>query len=85
MRAQSNTLIDFEVFEENWEIVEMFMRAQTQWIIGPMGGFIGMNYQSLGLLFNIYNVNETRELFEGIQLMEIEILTIKSQERKNGN
>ena len=28
---------EFEVWEENWEIVEMFLRMQTQWRVGMAG------------------------------------------------
>jgi hypothetical protein len=63
----------FEVWEENWETVMMFMRMQTQWN-ASMGGLTGLNYSSLDYLCRLYSVKDPVSLFEGIQIMEVTAL-----------
>jgi len=60
---------NFEVWEENWEAVMMFLRMQTQWNVG-MSGLIGLNYQALETLIRLYHVKEPVELFEKVQVIE---------------
>jgi len=65
---------DFEVWEENWDIVGMFLRMQTQWQAG-MSGATGFNYQSLEWLCKLYAVKDLVAMFEGLQLMEMAALS----------
>jgi len=64
----------FEVWEENWEIVEMFLRLQTQWRVG-MAGPTGLDYAALEWLCRLYSVKDPATLFEGLQLMEVTALS----------
>ena len=69
--------MDFEVWEENWEAVMMFLRMQTQWIVS-MSGYVGLKYEVLvgsGGLFDLYNVGDRRDVFERIQVLEATALT----------
>ena len=59
----------FEVWEDNWEIVMMFLRLQTQWNIG-MAGAIGLKYEALQWLCHLYSVEDQCVMLEGIQVME---------------
>lgn len=61
--------VDFEVWEENWDIVMMFVRLSTQWI-ASMSGLIGLNYPSLEWLCKLYAVADPVAVFEGVQVME---------------
>jgi hypothetical protein len=65
---------DCEVWEENWEAVEMFLRLQTQWRVG-MNGLIGLDYQAAGWLFRLYAAKEPRSLLEDLQVIEAAVLT----------
>lgn len=60
---------DFEVWEENWPVVEMFLRAQTQWRT-TMSGVLGLDYGALKWLFSLYSVEDQRSLLEDLQVME---------------
>ena len=64
----------FEVWEENWETVMMFLRMQTQWN-ASMGGVTGLNYSSLEYLCRLYSVKDPVSLFEGVQVMEVVALS----------
>ncbi len=59
----------FGVWEDNWEIVQMFLRLQTQWRMS-MSGVIGLDYASLDWLCRLYSVKDPVNLFEGLQVME---------------
>jgi hypothetical protein len=63
-----------EVWEENWDVVMMFLRMQTQWNVS-MAGLTGLNYSSLDYLSRLYSVKDPVSLFEGIQVMEVTALT----------
>lgn len=67
----------FEVWEENWEAVTMFLRMQTQWQVS-MSGYVGLKYEVLlgsGGLFGLYNVEDRRDVLERLQIMEASALT----------
>ena len=62
----------YEVWEENWESLMMFLRMQTQWNV-TMGGYVGLRYEVLlgaGGLMSLYDIENPRELLEDIQVME---------------
>ena len=68
---------DFEVWDDNWDIVMMFLRMQTQWTVS-MAGYVGLKYEVLlvsGGLFDLYDVENRREVLEGLRIMESAALT----------
>lgn len=72
---------DFEVWEENWDIVMMFLRMQTQWNT-TMGGFSGLKYEVLRWLCDLYSVEDPKAMLEGIQVMEAEALKVLNDDGK---
>jgi hypothetical protein len=60
---------DFEVWEENWPVVEMFLRVQTQWRT-TMSGILGLDYAAVAWLLKLYEVEDPRALLEDLQIME---------------
>tara|TARA_R100000152_G_C6762123_1_gene186343 strand:- start:899 stop:1153 length:255 start_codon:yes stop_codon:yes gene_type:complete len=84
LKEQPEEKKDFEVFDENWDIVMMFLRMNTQWNCS-FGGMVGLNYEVLllaGGLFDIYNVENRQEMLEGLQLMESVALVEMNKEKK---
>ena len=76
---------DFEVWDENWETVQMFLRVQTQWNVS-MDGLVGLKYEVLlgsGGLFDLYNVKNRTDVRERLQVMEATALT-ELRKRSNG-
>ena len=68
---------DFEVWDENWEAVMMFLRMQTQWTTS-MAGYVGLKYEVLlgsGGLFDLYNVEDRRDVLERLQILEATALS----------
>jgi hypothetical protein len=72
---------DFEVWEENWDIVIMFLRMSTQWISG-FNGATGLNYQSLEWLCKLYAVKDPMAMLDGIQVMEMAVLSTLNSKNK---
>lgn len=72
---------DFEVWEENWLAVEMFLRCQTQWRTS-MSGLLGLDYGPLAWLFRLYEVKEPRSLLEDLQVMEGAVVQLLNKEQK---
>ncbi len=66
---------DFEVWEENWPVVEMFLRAQTQWRT-TMNGLLGLDYGAVAWLLRLYEVTDQRALLEDLQVMEAAVLVV---------
>ena len=67
----------FEVWEENWETLVMFLRMQTQWTV-TMGGYVGLKYEVLlgaSGLMSLYDVSNPREMLEELQVMEAAALS----------
>lgn len=60
---------DFEVWEENWPVLEMFLRCQTQWRT-TMSGLLGLDYTAVAWLLRLYEVEDQRALLEDLQVME---------------
>ena len=70
--------------DENWDIVMMFLRMNTQWEMS-FGGVVGLKYEVLllaGGLFDLYNIENRQEMFEGLQLMESVALVEINKDKK---
>lgn len=71
---------DFEVWQENWDIVGMFFKMQTQWVMG-FSGPTGLHYPSLEWLCRLYGVEDPVTMFEGVQTMEAAALAEMNKEK----
>ena len=64
----------FEVFEENWPALELFLRVQTQWRVG-MNGPVGLDYVAVAWVLKLTAEEAThRALLEDLQIMEGAVL-----------
>lgn len=79
--AQKND--DFEVLQENWHIIEMWLRMQTQWR-ATHGVLIGLDYNVAKWLFDVYQVTDHKEMIEALMIMERTALEAINEERRNG-
>lgn len=68
----------FEVWEENWPAVEMFLRVQTQWRVG-MNGPVGLDYGAVEWVLRLYGAQEPRAVLEDLQIMEAAVLAAVSK------
>jgi len=72
---------DFKVWPDNWSIVEMFLRLQTQWRTA-MNGLVGLDYAAAEWLFRLYEVDDPRSLLEGLQVMEAAAISKMNERSK---
>ena len=75
---------DYEVWDDNWDIVMMFLRMGTQWSTS-FGGYVGLKYEVLlmqGGMFDLYNIKERSKILEEIQIMEAKALKELNKENK---
>lgn len=68
----------FEVLEENWESVKFFLRLTTQWHCSQHV-VIGLNYQSVQFLMDVFKVEDREAVLTDLQCMEIEALKIMNK------
>jgi hypothetical protein len=86
LKRQAKEAATFRVFEENWEAVCMFLEMQTQWNVHPMGGFVGLNYQSLEFAFKLRKVPQKKAhgLFQDVREIERGVLEAFAEKREKG-
>ena len=58
-----------------------FIKMMTQWRT-TMGGVVGLDYSVLQMLFDLYDINNRKEIFENIQIMEQEAMYHMNKEGK---
>lgn len=63
------------MWDENWAVLEMFLRVQTQWRT-TMNGVLGLDYGAVAWLFKMYAVEDPRALLEDLQIMEAAAMTV---------
>jgi len=71
----------FEVFEENWPAVEVFLRLATQWRLGAMGGVFGLDYTAVEAVLRMLRTDNPREIFDSIQVMEYAALPVLNEKK----
>lgn len=70
-----NKKTQYEVCEENWQTVLIFTKLWTQWVY-TQGVAVGLNYNSVEVLFRLEKVKDRSKVFAGIQIMESAALKI---------
>lgn len=67
---------DCEVWPENWPVLELFLRCQTQWRVG-VNGLIGLDYGAVAWILRLYEEEDQhRAMLEHLQVMESAVLTV---------
>lgn len=71
---------DFEVWQENWPVLDLFLRCQTQWRIG-MNGVTGLDYGAVAWVLRLYAAEDQhRVLLEDLQVMEGAVIAFVNQQ-----
>jgi hypothetical protein len=73
----------YEVWPENWGVVEMFLRVQTQWRT-TSGGVIGLDYGVVLQMASLSGSPDPLALLEDLYVMEVRAreLLNKAAEKK---
>tara|TARA_R100001443_G_scaffold41242_1_gene54688 strand:+ start:661 stop:975 length:315 start_codon:yes stop_codon:yes gene_type:complete len=72
----------FEVLEENWPAVELFLRVQTCWQVGGLGTITGLCYQDVISVAKLYSVADLPAVFEDLQILEVTAMAEMNKEKK---
>lgn len=64
----------FQVWPENWPAVELFLRCQTQWRLGPYGR-VGLDYPAVLAMARLYRAKAIPATMEDLQAIEFTILS----------
>lgn len=73
----------FELRPENVEPLDIFMRLQTQWRMGPVGAS-GLDYAGVRAGLSMMGRRMTPTLFADLQIMERAALTVMAAGANNG-
>lgn len=73
---------DYEVLPENWQTVMLFLACQTQWRTGGMGGVVGLDYNVVFKMMQVYKVKDERQQLEDLQIMEGAVLSKMAKKQK---
>lgn len=78
--VEDDTPKDFEVWEENWESVEMFVACRTQWRV--TSGFVqqntGLDYSAVASLIQLWGVTDPKQTMDDVRVMEATALSVWS-------
>lgn len=69
---------EFEIWPENVQSLQTFMRLQTQWVYG-LRGPVGLNYAGVRAALDMMRTEVTTELFDDLQVMESAALKILTE------
>lgn len=77
----------FEVFEDNWQAVMVFLCLQTQWVVvgGMAPVWTGINYASIRpVLVDLMQIPRAqhREMFNAVRIMEMAALPLLNSKQK---
>jgi hypothetical protein len=73
---------DYEVLPENWQTVMLFLACQTQWRTGGMGGVVGLDYNVVFKMMQVYKIEDEKQQLEDLQIMEGAVLSKIAKRRK---
>lgn len=82
---QAQKTEDFEVWPENWTALELFLALQTQWRIGGMGTFVGLDYNAARWVFDLHNPPNYKEAFEQLVIIEHAALILLNEKTADGS
>ncbi len=73
---------DFEVWPENWQCLEIFLKLQTQWRT-TQGVFVGLDYSAVKWIFDVYGVEDHKEMLDSLMIIEWSALTVMNKREDN--
>jgi len=53
-----------ELDEENKEVMDLYLKVRNQVRLSPMGDIIGLDYNALNFIMDIYGIENKRDMFE---------------------
>lgn len=72
----------FEVWEENWQALEVFCQCQTQWRVS-MSGLVGMDYTAVSWVLRLNQVEDELLTLQKLQIVEATVLKLMNGNRSD--
>ncbi|MDB6061568.1 MAG: hypothetical protein JWM78_1671 [Verrucomicrobiaceae bacterium] len=60
----------FEIDEENWIALLVFIAMETQWRHSNHGAVFGLDYTALSAVMHLQKIRDKPEVFRRVQIME---------------
>jgi hypothetical protein len=79
---KESTSDDYEVWPENWDATQIFLRCQTQWRAAGMGGVMGLDYAAVAWVLRLYKIKDQRAVLEDLQVMEATVIKGLSEKER---
>ncbi len=79
-RRKAEKAEDFEVWEENWQTLEVFFQCQTQWRVS-MSGIVGLDYTAVMWVFRLNQVEDELLTLQKLQIVEATVLKLMNGNR----
>lgn len=64
-----------------WPAVCLFLKVQTQWRIST-GAIVGLDYSAVRWIFELFEVDEPRQLLDDLQIIEATVIETLNQREK---
>jgi hypothetical protein len=63
-----------EAWPETWAAARVLSAMSGQWVMGPMGGVLGLRYEALPVVMRYLEVQkkDRRDVFADLRIMEME-------------
>jgi len=78
-----NTSQPLVIWPENWPVLQLFMRLQTQWRFGGEGKLLGLRYDAAEIVIRQMRMKKRRRLFDQLQEMEHEALEAWDEQQQH--
>ena len=61
---------EFPIFPENWIPLQLYLKCKTQWRIGGMGAFIGLDYNAVFEVMRVMGINDRLDALDSVRVIE---------------
>lgn len=79
-RRKAEKVDNFEVWEENWQALEIFAQCQTQWRTS-MSGLVGLDYTAVAWVLRLNQVEDELLTLQKLQIVEATVLKLMNGNR----
>lgn len=80
MKAREEASV-FEVWPEHWDVMNLFLRCSTQWVLSSAGDVVGLNYSGVKVLLDLESFENKKDAFLDLQIIEMQVIR-RMRERK---
>ena len=66
----SDYLPEINLHDGIYDAYKVFVDLETQWDIAPAGGVTGLKYTSISIVMDIHEIEDKRQAFRDLRIME---------------